>query len=82
MYLIVDKETKEAAIVDPVDPLTVLTAVKEQGVKLTSVLTTHHHWYEITIFSGLGKIAKKQTLSLTNEENSQSQKKNTYSAEN
>ncbi|XP_045497605.1 hydroxyacylglutathione hydrolase, mitochondrial isoform X1 [Colias croceus] len=44
MYLIVDKATKEAAIVDPVEPNTVLKAVEEQGVTLTKVLTTHHHW--------------------------------------
>lgn len=44
MYLIVDKATKEAAIVDPVEPNTVLKAVQENGVKLTTVLTTHHHW--------------------------------------
>lgn len=45
MYLIVDKATKEAAIVDPVDPQSVLQAVKDHGVKLTTVMTTHHHWY-------------------------------------
>ncbi|KAG6462206.1 hydroxyacylglutathione hydrolase, mitochondrial isoform X2 [Manduca sexta] len=44
MYLIVDKATNEAAIVDPVEPKTVLEAVQKQGVKLTTVLTTHHHW--------------------------------------
>ncbi|KAI8436127.1 hypothetical protein MSG28_004227 [Choristoneura fumiferana] len=44
MYLIVDKATKEAAIVDPVDPQSVLQAVKDHGVKLTTVMTTHHHW--------------------------------------
>lgn len=44
MYLIVDKATKEAAIVDPVEPKTVLQAVEDHGVKLTTVLTTHHHW--------------------------------------
>ncbi|CAH2980137.1 unnamed protein product [Chilo suppressalis] len=44
MYLIVDKATKQAAIVDPVDPKSVMKAVEEQGVNLTSVLTTHHHW--------------------------------------
>jgi len=44
MYLLVDKSTKEAAIVDPVEPKTVLKAVEEEGVKLTTVLTTHHHW--------------------------------------
>jgi len=44
MYLIVDEATNEAAIVDPVAPETVVAAVKEQNVNLTTVLTTHHHW--------------------------------------
>ncbi|KAI4456867.1 beta lactamase domain [Holotrichia oblita] len=44
MYLIVDENTKQAAIVDPVEPETVLKAVEEEGVNLTKVLTTHHHW--------------------------------------
>ncbi|XP_072931769.1 hydroxyacylglutathione hydrolase, mitochondrial [Epargyreus clarus] len=44
MYLIVDKATQEAAIVDPVEPKTVLKAIEEHGVNLTTVLTTHHHW--------------------------------------
>jgi len=44
MYLLVDQNTKEAAVVDPVDPEAVLKAVKEEGVKLTTILTTHHHW--------------------------------------
>ncbi|KAF7988698.1 hypothetical protein HCN44_001271 [Aphidius gifuensis] len=44
MYLIVDNKTKEAAIVDPVDPELVASAVNESGVNLTKVLTTHHHW--------------------------------------
>ncbi|KAM8961876.1 hydroxyacylglutathione hydrolase, mitochondrial-like [Pelodytes ibericus] len=44
MYLLIDEETKEAAIVDPVQPQKVVDAVKKHGVKLTTVLTTHHHW--------------------------------------
>ncbi|XP_046402364.1 hydroxyacylglutathione hydrolase, mitochondrial isoform X2 [Ischnura elegans] len=44
MYLVVDEVSKEAACVDPVEPEKVLRAVKEEGVKLTTVLTTHHHW--------------------------------------
>ncbi|XP_072743137.1 hydroxyacylglutathione hydrolase, mitochondrial isoform X3 [Anoplolepis gracilipes] len=44
MYLIIDEATQEAAIVDPVDPETVATAVEQNNVKLTKVLTTHHHW--------------------------------------
>ncbi|KAL8590650.1 hypothetical protein ACOMHN_067810, partial [Nucella lapillus] len=44
MYLLIDQATKQCAVVDPVDPDKVMKAVKEAGVKLTSVLTTHHHW--------------------------------------
>jgi len=44
MYLLVDEKTKQAAIVDPVEPDSVRSAVKEEGAQLTTVLTTHHHW--------------------------------------
>jgi len=44
MYLIVDKETNSAAVVDPVNPDRVLEAVRAHNVNLTAVLTTHHHW--------------------------------------
>ncbi|XP_014487228.1 PREDICTED: hydroxyacylglutathione hydrolase, mitochondrial isoform X2 [Dinoponera quadriceps] len=44
MYLIVDEATQEAAIVDPVAPESVVTAVTQNNVKLTKILTTHHHW--------------------------------------
>lgn len=44
MYLIICNQTKEAAIVDPVNPEAVLEAVKSENVTLKSVLTTHHHW--------------------------------------
>ncbi|XP_060921430.1 hydroxyacylglutathione hydrolase, mitochondrial-like isoform X2 [Labrus mixtus] len=44
MYLLIDVDSKEAAIVDPVEPRKVVDAVRQHGVKLTTVLTTHHHW--------------------------------------
>jgi len=44
MYLLIDQNTNKAAIVDPVEPEKVVSAVKEEGVTLTTVLTTHHHW--------------------------------------
>lgn len=44
MYLIICNETRQAAIVDPVDPDAVLKAVTDENVELHSVLTTHHHW--------------------------------------
>lgn len=43
-FQIIDKATQTAAIVDPVDPDSVLSAVKDANVSLTQVLTTHHHW--------------------------------------
>ncbi|XP_058813735.1 hydroxyacylglutathione hydrolase, mitochondrial isoform X2 [Topomyia yanbarensis] len=44
MYLVVCNETRNAAIVDPVEPDRVLQVVKDVGVSLNKVLTTHHHW--------------------------------------
>ncbi|KAG1676015.1 Hydroxyacylglutathione hydrolase, mitochondrial [Nymphon striatum] len=44
MYLLIDTNTNEAAVIDPVEPQKVFSAVEEEKVNLTSVLTTHHHW--------------------------------------
>lgn len=44
MYLVVDNATKESAVVDPVNPDKVLEVVEREGTRLTTVLTTHHHW--------------------------------------
>jgi len=40
----VDSETNESTVVDPAEPTEVLNVVKREGVELTSLLTTHHHW--------------------------------------
>ncbi|XP_053971699.1 hydroxyacylglutathione hydrolase, mitochondrial isoform X3 [Hylaeus anthracinus] len=56
MYLIIDEATQEAAIVDPVDPESVATAVKQNNINLTKVLTTHHHWDHA---GGNAKLCKK-----------------------
>lgn len=47
-YLLVDPETKEAAVVDPSEPDPVLRAVEENAgrngdVKVVAILDTHHH---------------------------------------
>ena len=44
MYLIIDKETRECAAVDPVEPKKILEQVKRNNLKLKKILTTHHHW--------------------------------------
>ncbi|KAK4382914.1 Hydroxyacylglutathione hydrolase cytoplasmic [Sesamum angolense] len=41
---IIDEATKEAAVVDPVEPHKILRVAQENGVDLKLVLTTHHHW--------------------------------------
>jgi hydroxyacylglutathione hydrolase len=43
-YLIIDRGSGEAAIVDCADADPVLDEVRKQGVRLTSVLATHHHY--------------------------------------
>jgi glyoxylase-like metal-dependent hydrolase (beta-lactamase superfamily II) len=42
-YLLIDKATRNAAVVDPADPYAVLRAVAAANVTLTHILTTHHH---------------------------------------
>ena len=42
---LIDESSNEAAIVDPVEPGKVVELVNNENVKLTTVLTTHHHWY-------------------------------------
>ncbi|KAK4336878.1 hypothetical protein RND71_043983 [Anisodus tanguticus] len=44
MYLLEDTATSQVAVVDPVDADKVIEKVKELNLKLTKVLTTHHHW--------------------------------------
>jgi hydroxyacylglutathione hydrolase len=43
-YLLIDEATRTAAAFDPVEPAKVLAAAEKEGVALTTVLTTHHHW--------------------------------------
>ena len=43
-YLLICKKTKEAAVVDPSEQAPVLKAVEQEGVELTTILNTHHHW--------------------------------------
>uniref|UniRef100_A0A182N0L4 hydroxyacylglutathione hydrolase n=1 Tax=Anopheles dirus TaxID=7168 RepID=A0A182N0L4_9DIPT len=44
MYLLVCNATRQAAVVDPVEPDRVLEVAREQGCQLNQLLTTHHHW--------------------------------------
>lgn len=43
-YLVVDRGTDEAAVVDCAEAASVLAEVARRGVKLTAALATHHHF--------------------------------------
>ena len=43
-YLLIAKDGTTAAV-DPVEPVKVISAAEKEGVRISSVLTTHHHWY-------------------------------------
>jgi hydroxyacylglutathione hydrolase len=43
-YLIIDEATKEAGVVDPSEAGPVADTVRREGVKLTAIINTHHHW--------------------------------------
>ncbi|KAK4476017.1 hypothetical protein MN116_001249 [Schistosoma mekongi] len=43
MYVVIDRASNICAVVDPVEPNKVLSVVKQRGLQLKSVLTTHHH---------------------------------------
>ena len=42
-YLIVDEATREAAVVDAPEAAPVIERIEKLGVRLTKVLSTHHH---------------------------------------
>ncbi|XP_072798434.1 hydroxyacylglutathione hydrolase-like protein isoform X1 [Vicugna pacos] len=44
MYLVIEEHTREAVAVDVSVPKRLLEIVGREGVSLTTVLTTHHHW--------------------------------------
>jgi len=44
MYLITDDRTTECAVVDPAQPEELVKTIKKEGLKLTTILTTHHHY--------------------------------------
>lgn len=42
-YLLIDESTKQAALIDPVEPQNVLQVAKEANVNVSCLITTHHH---------------------------------------
>ena len=43
-YLLICNKTLQAAVVDPSEAAPVINEIERQGVKLTTILNTHHHW--------------------------------------
>eukprot|EP01137_Pigoraptor_chileana_P008943 Opistho-2@56485 len=43
-YVLVDVASRDAFVVDPVEPPKVLAATAALGVSVRGILTTHHHW--------------------------------------
>jgi len=43
-YLLICTKTQQAAVVDPSEAAPVISEIERQGVKLTTILNTHHHW--------------------------------------
>jgi hydroxyacylglutathione hydrolase len=54
-YLIIDETTKEAGVVDPSEAGPVADTVRKEGVKLLSIINTHHHWDHVGGNEGLLK---------------------------
>ena len=44
MYLVIDNASKQAAVVDAVEPQKILKAAQDAGATIKFVLTTHHHF--------------------------------------
>ena len=44
MYLLIDTNSKQTAVVDPVEPHKLMAIIESEGLFLSAVLTTHHHF--------------------------------------
>ena len=52
-YLLICPETQQAAVVDPSEAAPVQKAIEQQGVELTTILNTHHHWDHVGGIPGI-----------------------------
>ncbi|XP_008327114.1 putative hydrolase PNKD [Cynoglossus semilaevis] len=55
-YLIIDKTSSVAVVVDPADPQTVQAVLEEEAVMLDAILCTHKHWDHSGGNKGLKKL--------------------------
>ena len=55
-YLLICTKTQQAAVVDPSEATPVISEIERQGVKLTTILNTHHHFDHV---GGNAELKKK-----------------------
>lgn len=46
-YLVICEDTGQAGVVDPSEAAPVIKAIGQEGITLTAILNTHHHWDHI-----------------------------------
>jgi hydroxyacylglutathione hydrolase len=59
-YLIVDRQSREAVVIDPSEAAPIETALKREGLKLKLILNTHHHHDHV---GGNSKLAETHGVS-------------------
>ncbi len=64
MYMVFDEEQKSGAAVDPLDPQKLIELARKEGLTLTAILTTHHHWYVAVLPTSASKSDKKAVVRL------------------
>ena len=60
-YLIVPPDQQIAAVVDCVEVAPVMAAARDMGVRITTILSTHHHWDHV---GGNAELAEAQNVSV------------------
>ncbi|KAA8492485.1 Hydroxyacylglutathione hydrolase, mitochondrial [Porphyridium purpureum] len=63
-YLVIDRARKTAAAVDPAEPQVVVREANARGYRITSVITTHHHWDHAGGNAEIRQLLGKQDLEI------------------
>lgn len=67
-YLIQDKESGEAWVIDPYEANPIINYIKENGLTLKGILNTHHHWDHIQGNGALAEAFKAPICKVKNSE--------------
>jgi len=55
-WLLYEEGTSECAVVDPSEDEPVLALLAQRGLRLTTILATHHHWDHVNGIEGLARV--------------------------